>query len=502
MMKKILFYLFIIFLILFHYREIFNLPFIMDDWGWIELFYFNTPVKVIGYIFTLGYKIFFRPLAQLYFYGLFLIFNINPLPAHIAALCIHFINAILLIKVAKIFFTDRRLAFSCGLLYVSAFTIHLGTLSWIVGIYELGSICLFLLSFLAFIKNRKYLSCILFAFGLLFKEAIIILPIIFTLYLMIQNREKSFYINLGKKIYLHLLIIIFYITFRLKGILLLELPDNHSYSIDFIGKHLIQNGRLYLVWLIQSIFPYHIPFQGSMKSMFILIFVLILMTIFFYTLRQFMRKWSSHDLKLMVFFISWICIGLLPVIFFKSHIYRYYLTVSLIGFILLTVYIADKILIGFFCKIPYYQKRFYSIFIGLILLGLAIRSQLFQINHASAMNLYAGTNRQVNTAKEITIVRDGLLGYHDILPDSTVIILSGVNVWSFSKDSGIRVWYQNPSLEVFDKLHIKIDSTGLYLITHFERDKIEIKKRRLDPDRTLFFQRIGDQLQLNSILVD
>ena len=37
---------------------------------------------------------------------------------------------------------------------------------------------------------------------------------------------------------------------------------------------------------------------------------------------------------------------------------------------------------------------------------------------------------------------------------------------------------------------------------HFERNKIEFKGRRLNPEKTLFYKRIGDHLKLDSIQID
>jgi hypothetical protein len=66
-------------LVLAAYAIILRFPFIQDDWGWISRFQSNHPDEILKSIFAIKGTIFFRPLAGLYLYVMYLVFGAHPL---------------------------------------------------------------------------------------------------------------------------------------------------------------------------------------------------------------------------------------------------------------------------------------------------------------------------------------------------------------------------------------------------------------------------------------
>lgn len=128
------------------YWQTFFLPFIQDDWGMLELFKANTPTTVLTYIFDINNKIFYRPLAQYYMFILHDLFGVNAAPFHIAAILIHIINSYLVALIINIVTRDWLISCLSAIVYGSAIAIHLDSLAWAVGIYDLGGAFFFFIA--------------------------------------------------------------------------------------------------------------------------------------------------------------------------------------------------------------------------------------------------------------------------------------------------------------------------------------------------------------------
>ena len=79
------------------YWQTISLPFVQDDYTIINLYQNNDTGQILKETFGV-HRYFYRPLSRAYLYGMYLVFGAAPVPFHVAALLIHFLTCVLIIK--------------------------------------------------------------------------------------------------------------------------------------------------------------------------------------------------------------------------------------------------------------------------------------------------------------------------------------------------------------------------------------------------------------------
>ncbi|MFA5116204.1 MAG: tetratricopeptide repeat protein [Candidatus Omnitrophota bacterium] len=124
----------------------------------------------------------FRPLLMLTFSLNYLFSGLAPLGYHIGNLLLHFFNGILLYSLLKLIF--KKAPFGLNLIITSFFLVHpinVEAVSYITSRSDLLVTSFLLLGVLAYLKNRKVLTCLFYALALLTKETAICFGIMIVL---------------------------------------------------------------------------------------------------------------------------------------------------------------------------------------------------------------------------------------------------------------------------------------------------------------------------------
>ena len=275
------------------YSQTLFLPFVQDDYTYLEQFRAGD----IGITNTH----FFRPLATLYLYGMYRLFGENPFPFHLFALLIHFLTAYLVIKVVT-FMSEEVLGIAAGYIYAFAGVIHIECFLWASGIHDLGCMLFFMLSMYLFLRRRVWLGAGIYLVACLFKEQAIVLP--FILLFLNYRKVRPYFIAFAVLIIL-----------RSFGSSPLALPASHPYHVSLFGWHILDNLISYLVWLSQSFNPLgFLPFVVFAISG---------------------LAFAEHPVSRVP--MVWFVFALLPLLFLPNHTYRYYAMYALPALLIMTL---------------------------------------------------------------------------------------------------------------------------------------------------------------------
>ena len=446
------------------YWQTFFLPFIQDDWSMFELFKANTPTTVLTYIFDINNKIFYRPLAQFYMFILHDLFGVNAAPFHIAAILIHITNSYLIALIINIVTRDWLISYLSAIVYGSAVAIHLEPLAWAVGIYDLGGAFFFFIAIWFFMNNKYLLSAFLYFIGCLFKESIILLPLVLFAYLALirstaisENRSKSIYFGLRKIIPFILIMTIFLFIKLLSEISPFKnVSTTHPYVIDLWGYHIIDNTLKYIYWMFQSFLP-----LAHLSAINIVLPYVILTSLVVY------HFWKKHPSQQIIFFLLWILICLSPVIFFPNHTYRYYAIYALPAFIGSFLLLIKYFLLVFNMR----QGLVTATLIGISLLAVfesTFCGNKIYLEGLNQKTLADGTNYLIRRAAFVKIIQSGLKAQKPTLPSNSIIFIGDADISSFNKDSGPRVWYNDYTIRVYSLHDLKYKNDRPYISNPIE----------------------------------
>jgi len=125
-------------------------PFVQDDWGILH------DLRFFGIKDTLRVAFFFRPVGVLYLSALYQLFGIWPLPFHLAALLVFFVNCLLMMRIGARLLGEHFVGWAAAALYGTAIPVNLEPLLWAVGVYDLSAIFFVLLS-LPFLMDERFI---------------------------------------------------------------------------------------------------------------------------------------------------------------------------------------------------------------------------------------------------------------------------------------------------------------------------------------------------------
>ena len=477
------------------YWQVFSFPFIQDDWALLELFRTNDPITQLIQIFNPSGKIFYRPLAQAYILAMHALFGANAIPFHIVAILLHIINSYLVALLIYAVVGDRLISYLSALVYAAAIAIHLDPLAWAVGIYDLGGAFFFFITMWCFISNKPILSALLYFTGCLFKESLIVLPLLLFSYPILMQPSIPFIkrlkaLILSKQTILFSVAMIAILLFKLpSGASPLHFSATHPYVINLWGAHVTDNALKYITWMSQSFF-FLTPVSSA--SNIVLIYGLLVSLVVYRFRRQ------DSQFRRIAFFLFWILVGLLPIIFLPNHTYRYYATYALPAFIGLSLVLIKYSLLSLNAR----QNLITIIMISVSLLG--VFGSIFSSNKAyleglDQKTLSDGTNMLIRRAAFVKIVHDGLITNTPSLPSNAIIAIGNTDLWSFHKDSGPRIWYDNAAIRVYSLSDLKYENGQPYISNPIENQLQGYtgpteKKVFVDPSNLFAFEVLGEKL--------
>ena len=450
------------------YWRVFHFPFIQDDWGWIYRFQTESPAELLKSIFTVKGVLFYRPLAELYLYVMYLAFGANPIPFHAVALLLHFGSACLVVAIVKLLTRDGVIAWAAGFIYALAVAILFESLLWAVGIFDLGAAFFFLLAMYLFLKGRPLASASLYLVACLFKETAIVLPIVLLAYTMIAERPDgaSRFAFVRKRLLPMAVVLGVVAAVKLMGRSPFGLAISDPYAVRFVGPHVKLLFTKYVFCMFQSFCPY-----GAVKSP---AFKVVLWGLaIFLALNAWLvsrPRRGSAIARAFWFCLVWCLVALLPLIFLANHAYRYYAIYALPAFIAL-VLMQVNVLGASLGLGRRYGRTLIVVIAALAVLLSWSRAHRMLREGLEWNTLIEGSNNLIRKAALVDVVHDGLMKYLPKPPEGAVILLGNVDVWAFNKDSGPRVWYGDTTISVYPIANLKVDSVGTYIDNAFESQR-------------------------------
>lgn len=309
----------------------------------------------------------YRPLTLRVFYFLTVeFFHLSPFPLHVISFITFFIDIFLVGKLAEILTRNSKIAVLSSFIYAVSAT-HFGQLYYIGMFQELFLTLTFLSSVMLFAKyeieiktkhaiGKLIMSFLFFILAIMSRETAAVLPIIFVLthfYLQLTKRIKisiktlifsfsPFIIVLGIYLFLH---------FRYFGLIL-----GDSYVWNFSPLKVVNTLTWYLLWsfnipemLVDFIGPglYVNPNLFKYWSTEIIPILILFVIQICFVIYAFIRgRFSLATIYNLLFAIFWFVITLLPVLFLPIHKFTYYLTLPLVGVVLILGYLFDEAKVG------------------------------------------------------------------------------------------------------------------------------------------------------------
>ena len=419
----------------------------------------------------------YRPLTTQVFYFLSnSVFNLNPMALHIISFVTFFLVTYLVYKLVKMLIKNDSAALFAAFLYATSAT-HYGHLYYLATYQELGMAVFCLLSVVFFIKFARdgdignyYYSLIAYVLALLSKEtAIVTSGILVLVYGFLRLREKKV-ISIKKCIlallgFVGILLIYSYFHFFLYGLAQgesyiwdfsprvintlawygfwsLNLPEM---LVDFVGPGLRFNPNLFKFW------------SKEIKPIFLLFGVII--TSISYLVLKIRNISKKIDFQIIIFSLLWFVLTLIPVLFLPLHKFTYYLTLPLIGVVLVIAHLIEKA-----NKTNVFKLVFASVWILLSLLTLKLTKETHWISQGAevAKNAHTYFNEQ-EVGENILFVEFYDTAEDEELPWSPSELVKVV----LSQDNFFQVFFKNK----FELLQEGVDRP--------EKDIVRVKARDL-----------------------
>ncbi len=438
------------------YWQCLALPFIQDDWVFLRQSLAFDSAHLIEKFFDFREALTYRPAGRTYLALLFKAFGETAWPCHVLALCIHMLNACMVLRIMKLLTKEHTIAVLCSLIYASAVAVHLEPLCWAVGIYDLGGAFFFFTSIALFLSGRPVLSGFSFFAGILFKESVILLPLILAAIGLTRLETWSMknIQSLARQILPHCIVLLLALCVNMAaGISPFKLSADNPYVFVPFGSHVLENAYRYACWLLQSFLP-------SAKVQSVLsrfpITSLIVSIVIIAALSKF--RWT----KLLGGLALWIVLSLLVVLFMPNHCYRYYATYALPAFICAMLLLFSNLLS---CLGVGRHRDAVLACAGALCIFLSViqSNRIFAEGLNSTGTLSDGTNHLIRRAAHVNIVKSQLLLLLPAPANGAAILLGGVDLGAFDKNAGPQVWYRNTTLTIADLKDLRLDDKGFFI---------------------------------------
>ncbi len=475
------------------YSFVLTFPFIHDDWLWLYKFSFSNTTEVLNSILQYSNKLFYRPLGQLYFFGLFKVFGFSSVYYHVLAVLIHVVNGLCVYLVLYGLTRQKFLGWSAAFLYILAASLHFETLSWIVGIYELGAVLLFLVSLLLFMRDRWLLSALCYLGSLLFKESTVLLPFLLASYVFLFKPKAESIAKRLVPVVPHFVILLVYAAIKIQGINTFSLPESHPYTTDFLGIHALFNIMAYLKWTFQAFFPLSIP------GMLFFINIAILAVLVGWL--GFRRKPRSETItqnipvvKHLLFYAIWIGICLAPLVPVPNHAYRYYLVIlfpAVIGMaqIMLLVFADDL-------KIDFKAVRItLVVFICLMTVNSISFLNAMKKEGLVQLTLADGSNRMVRRVITVNWLQEIVTSDAADYAEKNNIVFENVSQIAFQRCAGLRTLSANNSINVYDITELGLNTNNPDELVNKRGEQVRFGQEKALPcSSIIYYQQQKDSI--------
>jgi hypothetical protein len=412
-------------------------PYVYDDWL-ILYSLFSGSISAVSDAFTPFDKLIYRPVAMVYFGLVYTVFGLDATGCHVIALILHAVNGFLVAHVLRSITGVRAASFATGILYTAAASIHLDSLLWLVGFYDIGGMFFVLASFAFFLAKRNGLSVVCLALALLVKEATLFVVPVLVLYVLLFDASS------WPKLRLHVVVAGGYILLKVLGTSPFQIEPDHPHRVDLWGEHIAANAGFYARWLGESFFP-SLQLSGSalLGLAAILVIGAVIQAIGMH------RPLSSQEKKHLVFFLAWTVVGLLPVLILTNQAARYYATYALVPFLFLILYLVAR-------TIPDSRSLYRSIVFGGIVAG-SVLSNLSHVGHIFAeerrgVAISEGRFHLIHKADTETRFRNELRRAHPTLPPHATVVVTGPSLLLGGDGAAVKLWYNDTTLRVISLL--------------------------------------------------
>lgn len=425
------------------HRLSFSSYFFQDDWFSFRISVAKNPKDILLFFVPRKDVIYYRPLGmQVPFFVVNNIFGLNSFAFRMVVLATHAVNIVLVFILTYLLLKRKKIALLTAFLYGTS-TVHFLIFYWFAIYAFIAGPTFFFLSFILYIlyldnKNVKYylFSFLTFIGGLMTNEIIVVLPIVLFTYGIFLHKCLS-----KKKLipYFFSVFIILIIRF-----IFFTPPSTGVYHLS-IGRHILSNLKTYFFWsfnwseiLTEQMAKIFI-FNDKITSLYsyyalltLITFVVICLLFYIFPLIVII---STRKLKLflsVIFFgVSWFVSGLLPVLLFSDHKFSYYLPISLVGLL-----IVSLCLFSYLVKVIHQSSKL----LAHILLGVLVITWLWvtystidlntKIHWAPRRAFLART--LINNVKEQTTKQQSLV-------DRIYIPYSSENKFALNDQDGLKV---------------------------------------------------------------
>ena len=480
-------------------------PFIAGDWGILNQLQSRGSWEFLRSALSPADQLFFRPVGRLYLAGLYQVFGLNPFGYHVAALCIHVANCVLVARTCTVLTGRPVPAWTAAMLYGVAVNVHLDPLLWAVGVYELSATFFVLLSLRFFLADRLTASSLALLLALLSKEAAIFLVLLLVVLETRNGKFQGLPARIVFRLWRHLLVAGLYGFVKLAGVSPLMLEASHPYHVSRRAGLLMENAVLYGRWSLEALAPIkdsgvpefwaRMVLAGGKWPLVAAGIACAAAGIYFVRAKG---QWGAPGCQCAIAAVAWAGLGIATVLPLPNHRYQYYLTYSLPPLALLGVLAVEGIL----ARIAVSRRVIVVLLASWVVAATWSSAAFFAEKDRSGLSArIEGTTDLVRKAYTVNMVSDGLRRIHRRLPAGTSLVFEGIDVWAFRKDSGPRVWYGEDSIRVFDARFVRCEA-GALVVRGAPESAVEVymggraDRREVldDPERVLWFRGVDDHL--------
>jgi hypothetical protein len=338
---------------------------------------------------------------------------------------------------------DRGIGLLNGLLYAVAVSIHLDPLCWAVGIYDIGGACFFLLAIWFFIRERPKTSVACFLAGVLFKESVMVLPLIIAGLLWYRYRSgpwkergcaaRQLLPHIGgdhrdevfRRSFTHSVAAFPSLCDRLRrmargnewqDVFIMDVPGvvalrKPRHTISSCARTVRHSGRGYAqgggkAAPAGSLKSPRLPGEDTAASP------------------------SAPESATGLLLIWWVLAALLPVLFLPNHAYRYYATYALPAFLSGTLILGRRLLAYLGFNSTTRRKLLVAAAVIAMCLSIIQANRIFSQGLRQSL-LSDGMNGLVRRGAIVNIAQRSLLRLLPKPPDQAVLVLGGVDVCQF-----------------------------------------------------------------------
>ncbi|MEK7670734.1 MAG: hypothetical protein AAB344_00745, partial [Bacteroidota bacterium] len=157
---------------------------------------------------------------------------------------------------------------------------------------------------------------------------------------------------------------------------------------------------------------------------------------------------TTHRLlnpKLVMFFLIWLVVGILPVLFLRNQAARYYAIYSLVPFLFLIVYAISLV-------VPESRTAYRNALLSVTVV-VSLLANAFYVNSlfARGMNEVVtadGRFHLIQKGEVVNTLHSALMEKHPGLPPHATLVISGPGLMAIGKGIAPKFWYNDTTLQV------------------------------------------------------